>query len=769
MNDKTSKGERYFLSRLWQGRLLLPAAISIATRIFNHGGSKMKNYLKPLYHHRNNAINKTKKRKKRALSPASMSKRKIWTVRLLTLFFLFILPVLTLLISEDIIRQITLMPVTEWTSEYTGRFLLNAGLMLALFNILYVLPRKSYMLASLFLSGLLIVFAVANKMKMELIHSPVAPNDFALLGELTGLNRPVNLNTQLIIGIGAAAIVIILVILLAVPRVRENWKIKIGTFLLSSAFLIMLWTDYPVSLMQKVNFETTRWQLEVGMFRNGLFGNFVLLAKKNQIEPPDGYSKDTIESIASDYEPSSDKANEKPNIIFLMSESFVDPYHFGKEHFSKDPIPNFRQLYENSMHGTMLTAEFGGGTANVEFEALTGFSKQFLPGSSIAYQMYIKEPLPSVAYAFRDAGYETTAIHAFYGWYYQRQSVYRLLGFNQFIPGEFMNLDYENGTGHGFPTDKHMTNSILDTIDYSKERDFIHAVSTEAHMPYPQIPDSEFLKTDTLPETARQHLNRYTEKIHNVDEELGRLVEELKKRNEPSILVFFGDHYPSFADNDAVYGEAGTNIATDMSGDYEDFIATHGIPYFIWNSESDNQEELDLSPNQFGSIVLEQAGVKGNTVTAILSEMRENNEAIIPYNQWQEEMGSRTERMKDIYMLQYDLLHGERYAENIIPDLIAESSEDYHLGLLPEIEILKVTENSDQYKILARGAPKFSKVMTENGEEITTEWQLADNGMSYFTVSKKNIEAGRSVFLAVYNSRESLLRKSVAFTLEGTE
>ncbi|QDY44771.1 hypothetical protein FK545_02300 [Planococcus glaciei] len=84
-----------------------------------------------------------------------------------------------------------------------------------------------------------------------------------------------------------------------------------------------------------------------------------------------------------------------------MSEAFVDPYHFGEEHFTEDPIPNFRKLFGESMHGTMYSPEFGGGTANVEFEALTGLSRQFMPDNYVAYQLYVKKPIPSAAYAFK--------------------------------------------------------------------------------------------------------------------------------------------------------------------------------------------------------------------------------------------------------------------------------------------------------------------------------------------------------------------------------
>ena len=38
----------------------------------------------------------------------------------------------------------------------------------------------------------------------------------------------------------------------------------------------------------------------------------------------------------------------------------------------------------------MFSPEFGGMTANVEFEALTGFSNAFLPYGSIPYQQYVR-------------------------------------------------------------------------------------------------------------------------------------------------------------------------------------------------------------------------------------------------------------------------------------------------------------------------------------------------------------------------------------------
>ncbi|WP_198038606.1 LTA synthase family protein [Planococcus lenghuensis] len=682
---------------------------------------------------------------------------------------MIVLPVLTLIVSEVIVRQVTAMSFEEWRVNYSERFVLNMLLLLALFNLLFILPRKWFMLTSLMLSGVLIAFAFANKMKMELRHAPIAIGDFALLGELGGLENPIGFNIGMFFGIGLAFIAVVFVIFFVIPRYKENWIIKCTAFFISATFLFVVWTDYPYSPMQKAKFENTWWQLEVGMTRNGLFGNFALLAKNTQIEPPSGYSRNAVQEISDTYIPEPGTASEKPNVIFLMSESFVDPYEFGEEHFAADPVPNFRKLYKDSLHGDMYSPEFGGGTANVEFEALTGFSRQFLPPNSIAYQLYIKDPLPSVAYEFREAGYDTTAIHSFYGWYYQRQDVYKMLGFNRFISGEFMDLDYPNGSGHGFPNDKHITNSILAAMDNSEERDFIHAVSTEAHMPYTPLEDSEFLKTDTLQKETRQYLNRFTEKMHSVDEELGRLIDEIEKREEPAIVVFFGDHYPSFDNNEQVFGAAGADIANDMTGNYEDFLATHKLPYFIWSSERDEPQELDVTPNQFGPIVLDMAEVEGNTVTAILNEMREQGNSVIPYNQWQAEMGGLTEEMKDLQLLQHDLLHGKRYVEEVSLTLMEVPSAAYHLGLYSAIKVQEIYETANAFKILVKGAPKYAELRNGDNESLPSEWMLSDNGLSIFTISKEEIEPRTELHFAVFNSRNSILRKSEPFILVETE
>lgn len=695
-----------------------------------------------------------------------LSRKKALALHLLTAFFMLILPLMTLAVCEMIVRSYLWMPFTHWTGEYTKRFALNMVMILALYNIFYILPRRVYMMMSVLLSGFLIIFAIANKIKLELRNSPITIGDLALSKELKGLEQPIDINTMPII-ISAAAILLVLIGIYLVPRFKDRWILKAGVFVLSIAAWAVIWTGFPISPMAKVQFENTYWRLELGTMRNGLIGNFILMAKQGQIQPPKGYSKDTVKSIGEKYQPASPQQPAvKPNVIYIMSEAFTDPLHFRKEHFTADPIPNFHRLYDESLHGSMYSPEFGGGTANVEFEALTGLSRQFLPDNVVAYQQFVKHPLPSVAYAFRDAGYHTTAVHAFYNWYYQRQSVYKMLGFQQFISGEFMDLDHVNGSGHGYPKDKHMTDTILQQLDRTDGPDFIHAVSLEAHQSYQPLQDSKFLQKGTLPEKTRTYLNRYTELIHSVDNELGRLINEVKKRPEPTILIFFGDHYPTFSSNDLVYGKQGTKIANNMLNDYDDFITTHSVPYFIWKSEGNQAQQLDLSPNQFSALSLKMAGVKGNNVTAILDNLREQEKSVIPYAKFKKEMGSPSKEMLDLKLLQYDLLHGKRYSVETTANMNVHPDKSYFLGEMKQMELQSLSTKGNAYVMEVHGAPKYTKLVDQDGGITRVIWRGSKDDTAIFTVSKASIHAKEKYRFVVFDSTHKELKSTKPFIIK---
>jgi hypothetical protein len=85
-----------------------------------------------------------------------------------------------------------------------------------------------------------------------------------------------------------------------------------------------------------------------------------------------------------------------------MNESFADLAGvLPNLKLSADPLPFYHSLTKNTVKGTMISPVTGGGTANVEFEYLTGDSLAFLPSSTVAYQLYLYDGAPSLVSSSR--------------------------------------------------------------------------------------------------------------------------------------------------------------------------------------------------------------------------------------------------------------------------------------------------------------------------------------------------------------------------------
>ncbi|WP_460648374.1 sulfatase-like hydrolase/transferase [Lactococcus garvieae] len=92
------------------------------------------------------------------------------------------------------------------------------------------------------------------------------------------------------------------------------------------------------------------------------------------------YSQEKMEEIVKKYEKefSTEKnfGKDDETVITILSESLADPKSFSGISWKEDPMPNFRKL-QNASGGYLQSTMFGGGTTNVEFSVLTGFSYSF--------------------------------------------------------------------------------------------------------------------------------------------------------------------------------------------------------------------------------------------------------------------------------------------------------------------------------------------------------------------------------------------------------
>ena len=191
-----------------------------------------------------------------------------------------------------------------------------------------------------------------------------------------------------------------------------------------------LWIPYS----QKMNYYNT-----------GFVAGFMYNLKVEAMEKPNElFTQEEVERIVENYrqlaeEEARHTLQEQPNIVFIMSESFSDPLRLEGIRASRDPLAVYRELVVDTYHGQMLSQNYGGGTANIEFEALTGFSMGTMNSQmTTPYTMLVPKMkrLPSVVSQLNDKGYYTSAIHPYNSSMYKRQDVYRRLGFQRIYDGK---------------------------------------------------------------------------------------------------------------------------------------------------------------------------------------------------------------------------------------------------------------------------------------------------------------------------------------------
>lgn len=312
--------------------------------------------------------------------------------------------------------------------------------------------------------------------------------------------------------------------------------------------------------------------------------------------------QDLREQIAKYSETDGNSTNkDKPNVIAILSESFWDVTQLPDIEISSDPIPNFRALSEQFTSGKLISPTYGGVTSNVEFEFLTGLTCKYFPAEANVYTTFLKGETPSLASYFKSLGYECTGIHSYKKKFFNRDKVYQLFGFDEFL-GE---NDFEDPEIKGnFISDRELAKKIIDQFESSDEPQFIFSVSMQNHMPYflpDYYPDNKFkVESDLLDEDDIYRLQNYCQGISDADACLKMLVDYFSKVEEPTIILFFGDHLPALDENAAIYKKLGfiedsylifndTNNITDSV--LEDCSKLLTTSYVMWNNFG--QEKLE--------------------------------------------------------------------------------------------------------------------------------------------------------------------------------
>lgn len=463
---------------------------------------------------------------------------------------------------------------------------------------------------------------------------------------------------------------------------RITYKGRVARLALSLPLLAFF-----VSIMDYATFSWTRdrlqiipmmWDQKENYNSNGFALAFALNVPMAHVGAPSGYSDKAIAAVARPAVAASVPA-EKPDIVVVMSESFWDPTQLPGVAITPDPIPHVRALRS----GSMFSPEFGGMTANIEFEALTGFSNAFLPAGSIPYQQYVRAPIPSLATFLKSEGYEARAIHPGTNWFWNRANVYADFGFDDFQSQETLPPMRLRGP---LASDASMTDEIIKEADATEEPFFFFAVSLQNHGPYEpnRYTDATHTVQAPISQWAQDSLLSYAEGASDADKSIERLVEWARNRERPTVIAFFGDHLPPLG---PVYVETGflkDNVAPRREA-ADQMQLHHETPLIVWSNRSGPVKDLGaVSPAFLPYEILKTAGITHPYYTGFLGDLKKQY-AVVDRNMLMKPDGetvmdwSRQKQVdpavRDFRYLQYDMMFGKRYgAADFFPETVNKTA-----------------------------------------------------------------------------------------------
>ena len=411
------------------------------------------------------------------------------------------------------------------------------------------------------------------------------------------------------------------------------------------------------------------------------------------ISKPAGYGEDAVLGLFHKDELGSDRTmlleqkdeDEKyPNILFLQLESFIDPMTVNYLKLSQDPCPNFRKMLKEYSSGELTVPACGAGTANVEFEVLTGFSVKFFGPGEYPYKAVLKDkPAESLAFDLKSLGYSAHAIHNHRAVFYNRNTVFANIGFDTFTSLEYMNNVAK--TPKNWAKDDVLTGCIMDALESTEGRDMIYTISVQGHGKYPDekvIANPVIEVTEAPDEELKWKWEYYVNQIYEMDQFIAKLTETLSEYDEPVILAMYGDHIP----------------AIDVTEDDLESGNLYGTQYILWSNFDMEKDDEDLHTYQLTSYIMDRIGMEvGTTFTYQLNH--KNSETYL----------------SDLKTLGYDMLYGKYYVYGGTNPFTAT---DMKMGV-KDIKITDVVKIGDKYYIKGENFTQYSKV-TLDGRELST-------------------------------------------------
>ena len=504
---------------------------------------------------------------------------------------------------------------------------LPVGLVLLAFACLF----RNVFFGAAITNFLVCALSIANRIKIEVRDEPVFPRDFALLKEVGQAMNSYTISypvAAIAVVVGITALLVTLGVFIGgqpFPLARlRGWLGRLLGCAASIAVLAGLIVTVYASNDLYNSFRVSNAYYIPSVFNElGFPYCFCHQFTTYPVDRPEGFSRSEAEAWES--APSTVGRGKDVHVVMVMNEAFSDltdspAFDYGEE---DDPLSNLHALEADphALSGHLVVPGFAGGTANTEFDVLTGIQTNALSASTTSSFRVVNRNLESLFRVFDADGYATSFFHPGDDWFYNRENVYRWLGAERTLFADEMEAVEYKGR---WVTDDYMSDLITNELDSAVsagELLFHYTTTIQNHMSYTADKYGEGYEFPPVPLTisvsdeVETMLRVYAEGVRDADAMLGRLVDTFSAQEEPVVLVYFGDHLPYLGDNQLGYQALGLTQEADW-----DALRSYETPYVIWANDAAAEtldwdaaaEALDLpetiSASFLGAAVLELTG-----------------------------------------------------------------------------------------------------------------------------------------------------------------
>ena len=608
-------------------------------------------------------------------------------------------------------------------------FLYNAFMIFVTFSIVYLFKRRIFV--RMIIGAIWVILGIANGYILLKRVTPFNAQDLKIAGDgIALINNYCNGFEVVVIAVGAVAL---LIWLISMWRRGGQYAGKIHHIAALIGIIVcgVLYTFVTNIAIDKRVVSTYFGNIAFAYEDYGLPYCFSASLFNTGISEPNGYTKKAMAKIDKDGElnqtAASRSSDELPNIIVVQLESYFDVANAEFFTTSEDACPNLHNLYQNYSNGYFKVPSVGAGTANTEFEVLTGMNLRYFGPGEYPYKTYSKKhPTESAATALASLGYGTHALHDNTGNFYSRANVFNNMGFDTFTSKEFMNV--LQTTENGWAKDEILTQHIMEAMDTTKQEDFVFTVSVQGHGNYPetQVIENPKIKVEGIEDEAlKNKWEYYVNQVYEMDQFVGDLIKAVEERNEPSVVVFYGDHLPTMGLK-----------AEDLKSRY-----LYNTNYVIWDNIGLQKDDKNIPAYQLMSEVLNRLDIHSGTV----------------FNYHQQRKGTKN-YLSDLELLQYDILYGKQYVYNGK----APITEGHMVMGIRNVSLSSIVPQLNSgYSLYGENFTKYSHVYV-NGEKQKSSFL----NNTRINLSETELKDGDVIQVGQVGSSDTIFRMSDKYTYQ---